>query len=77
MGNSMRSIENLMENSILFLNEQINKVDWNKKWQADYPRTERARYEFETLRKPEVKEVVSEVFNEKSLAVMKLEEAFV
>lgn len=76
MGDSLRSIEQLTESSIRFLNEQINRVDWNKKWRADYPKTEVAKAEFESLKKPEVKEAVHEVFNERSQALLRLEEVF-
>lgn len=76
MSGSLRSIEQITENSIRFINEQINGIDWNKKWQTDYPKTEVAKAEFESLKQPEVKEAVREVFNENSLAVLKLSEVF-
>lgn len=76
MGDSLKSIENLMEDSVHFINDQINSIDWNKKWRNDYPRTEIAKAEFESLKKPEVKEAINEVFDEKSLAIMNLSEVF-
>ena len=76
MGDSLRSIEQLTESSIRFLNEQINRVDWNKKWRADYPKTEVAKAEFESLKKPEVKEALKEVFTEQSLVMSQLGEVF-
>jgi thiamine pyrophosphate-dependent acetolactate synthase large subunit-like protein len=67
-----RSIEKSMES----LNEQIKAIDWDKKWQKDYPKTERAKQEAETLKKPEVKEALSEVFSDHSLVMSRLGEAF-
>jgi hypothetical protein len=69
---SFRSFEKLAEQSMVYLNEQINKVDWNKRWQASYPKTERAQQELDTLKKPDVKEALKEVFSEQSLALSEL-----
>jgi len=69
---SFKSFEKMANQSIAYLNEQINKVDWNKKWQGDYPKTERATQELESLKKPDVKDALKEVFSEKSLVSSEL-----
>lgn len=69
---SFRSFEKLANQSIAYLNEQINKVDWNKRWQSQYPKTDRAKQELEALKKPDVKDALKEVFSEKSLALSAL-----
>lgn len=76
MDNNLTSIHRAAEQSVAFLNDQIKKVDWNKKWQTNYPKTERAKQEMETLKKPEMKEALKEVFTEQSLVMSKLGEAF-
>lgn len=76
MDTNLSSIHRAVEQSMTFLNDQIKAMDWNKKWQADYPKTERAKQEAETLKKPEVKEALKEVFTEKSLVMSQLGEAF-
>ncbi len=73
---SFRSFEKLAEQSMAFLNEQIKAVDWNKRWQTNYPKTERSKQEIEALKKPEVKEALKEVFTEQSLVMSKLGEVF-
>ncbi|USN48087.1 MAG: hypothetical protein H6626_03085 [Pseudobdellovibrionaceae bacterium] len=76
MGNDnvLRSLEKLAETSMAHLNQEIKKMDWGKKWQTHYPKTERATQETEALKKPEVKEALKEVFNEQSLLLKNLGE---
>lgn len=76
MGNDniLRSFEKLAESSMAYLNQEIKKIDWGKKWQADYPKTVRATQETEALKKPEVKEALKEAFNEQSLLLKNLGE---
>ncbi len=76
MDSNFTSIHRAVEQSMTFLNDQIKAMDWNKKWRTDYPKTERAKQEAETLKKPEVKEALKEVFTEKSLVMSNLGEAF-
>jgi hypothetical protein len=76
MDTNFSSIQRAAEQSIAFLNDQIKKVNWDKKWQTDYPKTERAKQEAESLKKPEVKEALKEVFSEQSMAMSQLGEAF-
>lgn len=71
-----RSFEKLAQQSMSFLNDQIKAVDWNKRWQINYPKTERSKQEAEALKKPEVKEALKEVFTEQSLVMSKLREVF-
>jgi hypothetical protein len=74
MGNDnvLRGFEKLAENSIAWLNEEIKKRDWSKTWHSDYPKTARATQETESLKKPEVKEALKEVFDEQSLLLNNL-----
>ncbi len=58
------------------LNKKIKAVDWNKVWQTDYPKTERAKQEVESLQVPEAKESLKEIFSEQSLAFSQLGEVF-
>ena len=69
MGNDnvLQSFERMAFQSIKLLNEEINKADWGKRWQKDYPQTERAKEETESLKKSGVKESLREFFNEESL----------
>ncbi|MBN8540437.1 MAG: hypothetical protein J0L82_08625 [Deltaproteobacteria bacterium] len=76
MDSNFSSMNRAVEQSMAFLNEQIKAMDWNKKWRTDYPKTERAKQEAETLKKPEVKEALKEVFSEQSLAMSQLGEVF-
>lgn len=76
MDGNFSSIFRSIEQSMAVLNEQIKAMDWNKKWRADYPKTERAIQEAEVLKKPEVKEALKEVFTEQSLVMSQLGEAF-
>lgn len=76
MDNNFTSIHRVIEQSTSFLNEQIKTTDWNKTWRTAYPKTERAKQEAETLKKPEVKEALKEVFSEQSLAMSQLGEVF-
>ena len=76
MDSNFSSIHRAVEQSMTFLNEQIKATDWNKKWQTDYPKTERAKREAEALKKPEVKEAGKETFAEQSLVMSRLGEAF-
>ena len=76
MDTNFSSIHRAIEQSMAFLNDQIKAMDWNKKWRTDYPKTERAKQEAETLKKPEVKEALKEVFSEQSLATSQLGEVF-
>lgn len=76
MDSNFTSIFRTVEQSMSVLNDQIKKMDWNKKWQTDYPKTERAKQEVETLKKPEVKDALKEVFTEESLVMSRLGEAF-
>lgn len=75
MDNNFTSIQRAVEQSISFLNDQIKKMDWNTKWQTEYPKTERAKQEVEALKKPEVKDALKEVFTEQSLVMSQLGEA--
>lgn len=72
--NVLRSFEKLAQSSIAYLNEEIKKKDWSKSWQNDYPKTARAEQEAESLKKPEVKEALKEVFDEQSLLLKNLGE---
>ena len=45
-------------------------------YEIHYPKTERAKQEAETLKKPEVKEALKEVFTEQSLVMSRLGEVF-
>lgn len=72
--NSFKSIEKLAEDSIEYLNEKINSIDWNKKWGEESPKELRAAQEMELLHKPEIKEAIKEAFNEQSLVVTRLNE---
>lgn len=76
MGNDniLRSFEKLAESSMAYLNQEIKKMDWGKKWQADYPETARAAQETESLKKPEVKQALKEAFSEHSLLLKNLGE---
>jgi len=76
MDTNFKSIQQLGENSVAHLNEKIKSIDWNSKWQKDYPKTDRAKQEIETLKKPEVKEALKEVFSEQSLVMSRLGEVF-
>jgi hypothetical protein len=76
MDTNFSSIHRAIEQSMSALNDQIKKIDWDKKWRTDYPKTERAKQEAEALKKPEVKEAMKEVFTEQSLAMSRLGEAF-
>ncbi len=76
MDSNFSSIHRAVEQSMAFLNDQIKAMDWNKKWRTDYPKTERAKQEAETLKKPEVKEALKEVFTEQSLVMSRLGEVF-
>jgi len=76
MGNDniLRSFEKLAESSMAYLNQEIKKMDWGKKWGADYPKTARATQEMESLKKPELKQALKEVFSEQSLLLKNLGE---
>lgn len=76
MDSNFTSIHRAVEQSMSFLNDQIKKMDWNTKWQTEYPKTERAKQEVEKLKKPEVKDALKEVFTEQSLVMSRLGEAF-
>lgn len=58
------------------LNKKIKAVDWNKVWQTDYPKTERAKQELESLQTPKANESLKEIFSEQSLALSQLGEVF-
>lgn len=76
MGNDniLRSFEKMAVASIAWLNEEIKKKDWVKTWQTDYPTSARATQETETLKKPEIKEALKDVFNDQSLLLKNLGE---
>lgn len=74
--NSLKSIERLSESSVAHINEQLQKIEWNKKWQIEYPKTERAKLEMDVLKKSDIKEALKEVFSEQSLVLSKLDEGF-
>lgn len=76
MGNDnvLKSFEEATEKSVTWLNQEIKKIDWGKKWQTDYPKTARATQETENLKKPEIKEALKEVFSEQSLLLKNLGE---
>ncbi len=76
MDTNFRSIQQIGEKSVAHLNEQIKNIDWNKKWQTDYQKTNRTKQELEALSKPEVKEALKEVFSEQSLVITRLGEVF-
>ena len=76
MDTNFSSIQRAVEQSMAFLNDQIKAMDWNKKWRTEYPKSERAKQEAETLKKPEVKEALKEAFSEQSLVMSNLGEAF-
>lgn len=76
MGNDniLQSFERLASQSLKLLNEEINKMDWGKRWQTDYPTTERAKQENESLKKSGVKEALQEFFSKDSLILKNLGE---
>ena len=76
MDSNFTSIHRAIEQSMSFLNQEIKSTDWNKMWRTAYPKTERAKQEAETLKKPEVKEALKEVFSEQSMAISQLAEVF-
>ena len=76
MDTNFKSIQQLGETSVAHLNEKIKSIDWNNKWHTDYQKTNRAKQEIETLKKPEVKEALKEVFSEQSLLMSRLGEVF-
>ena len=74
--NVLQSFERLAHQSLKVLNEEINKVDWGKRWQENYPKTERAKQETESLKKSGVKEALQEFFSEESLISKNLGEVY-
>ncbi len=50
MDSNFSSINRAVEQSMAFLNDQIKKIDWDKKWRTDCPKTERAKQEAENLK---------------------------
>lgn len=77
MGNDnvLLSFERLASQSLRLLNDEINKVDWGKRWQENYPKTERAKQETESLKKSGVKEALQDFFTKESLILKNLDEA--
>ena len=71
---SIHRVAKIATDSMESLNKKIKAVDWNKVWQTDYPKTERAKQEVESLQIPEAKESLKEVFSEQSLALSQLGE---
>lgn len=67
--NSFRSLEKLTELTIDSLNEKIKGIDWNKKWFADYPETDRSSNEIQELKKEDFKETLKEFFASNSLVL--------
>lgn len=79
MDNNFSSIHRVAKiaiDSMESLNKKINAVDWNKVWQTDYPKTERAKQEVESLQLPEAKESLKKVFSDQSLVLSQLDEVF-
>lgn len=76
MDSNFTSIRRAVEQSMSFLNDQIKKMDWNKKWQTEYPKTKRAKQEMEALKKPDLKDALKEVFTEQSFVMSRLGETF-
>ena len=76
MGNDniLRTLEEATDKTISWLNEEIKKRDWGKRWQNDFPKTPRAAQETESLKRPEAKEALEEVFSEQSLLLNNLGE---
>ena len=76
MGNDnvVQSFERLASQSLRLLNEEINKMDWGKRWQENYPKTERAKQETENLKKSGAKEAIQEFFSKESLILKNLGE---
>lgn len=73
---SIHRLAKIATDSMESLNIKIKSVDWNKVWQSDYPKTERAKQEVESLQSPEAKESLKEIFSEQSLAFSQLGEVF-
>jgi len=73
---SIHRVAKIATDSMESLNKKIKAVDWNKVWQTDYPKTERAKQEVESLQTPEAKESLKEIFSEQSLALSQLGEVF-
>ena len=71
---SIHRVAKIATDSMESLNKKIKAVDWNKVWQTDYPKTERAKQEVESLQIPEAKESLKEIFSEQSLALSQLGE---
>jgi len=73
---SIHRVAKIATDSMESLTKKIKAVDWNKVWQTDYPKTERAKQEVESLQAPEAKESLKEIFSEQSLALSQLGEVF-
>ncbi len=67
--NGLSSLEKLTELTMNSLNEKIKSIDWNKKWKADYPSTEKSSVEIESLKKSDFKETLKEFFDDNSLVM--------
>lgn len=67
--NSFRSLEKLTELTMNSLNEKIRGIDWNKKWFADYPKSERNSNEIDELNKNDFKEALKDFFSDNSLVL--------
>ncbi len=74
--NTLRSLQQLTESTVEYINGNIRKIDWDKKFRAEYPDSNRAKEVAEDLKKSDVKESLREVFSEQSLALSRLGEAF-
>ncbi len=72
--NALQSFERLAHQSIKLLNEEINKIDWGKRWQENYPKTERAKEETESLKNSGVKEALKDFFSKESLILKNIGE---
>ena len=69
--NSLKSVSTIIEISVKAINEQIQKIDWNKKWLEDYKPTEKGEAEKLKSKSQVDQFILSKMFNKNSLALGK------
>lgn len=67
----LKSIEAIAEFSLRAINEQIQKIDWNKKWLEDYKPTEKGEAEKLKSKSQVDQFILRKIFNKNSLALGK------
>lgn len=72
--NTLKSLKGLVD-SIHEMNQQIKQIDWNKKFNSDYPETKTATDAVKNTQKPETKGSLENIFDETSLALSGLKGA--